>query len=51
MYREDIELAVNARFNACSPYSNFEVGAALRTKDGKQSFKAVSNEFLLKYHN
>ena len=25
-------------------------GIVLRTKDGKQSFKAVSNEFLLKYH-
>ena len=26
-------------------------GIVLRTKDGKQSFKAVSNEFLIKYHN
>lgn len=26
-------------------------GIVLRTKDGKQSFKAVSNEFLLKYHS
>ena len=25
-------------------------GIVLRTKDGKQSFKAVSNEFLIKYH-
>ena len=25
-------------------------GIVLRTKDGKQSFKAVSNEFLLRYH-
>ena len=25
-------------------------GIVLRTRDGKQSFKAVSNEFLLKYH-
>lgn len=25
-------------------------GIVFRTKDGKQSFKAVSNEFLLKYH-
>ena len=25
-------------------------GSVLRTNDGKQSFKAVSNEFLLKYH-
>ena len=35
MYNEDIELAKKARFNACSPYSNFQVGAALRTKSGK----------------
>lgn len=26
-------------------------GVVLRTKDGKQSFKAVSNEFLMKYHS
>lgn len=26
-------------------------GIVLRTKDGKQSFKAVSNDFLIKYHN
>lgn len=26
-------------------------GIVLRTKDGKQSFKAVSNEFLMKYHS
>ena len=26
-------------------------GIVLRTEDGKQSFKAVSNEFLLKYHS
>ena len=26
-------------------------GIVLRTLDGKQSFKAVSNEFLLKYHS
>jgi hypothetical protein len=26
-------------------------GIVLRTKDGKQSSKAVSNEFLIKYHN
>ena len=25
-------------------------GIVLRSKDGKQSFKAVSNEFLIKYH-
>lgn len=35
MYKEDIELARKARLNAYSPYSNFEVGAALRTKSGK----------------
>ena len=35
MYNEDIELAKKARLNASSPYSNFEVGAALRTKSGK----------------
>ena len=35
MYNEDIEFAKNARLNAYSPYSNFQVGAALRTKNGK----------------
>ncbi len=35
MYNEDIELAKGARLNAWSPYSNFQVGAALRTKSGK----------------
>ena len=35
MYNEDIELAKKARLNAHSPYSNFQVGAALRTKSGK----------------
>lgn len=35
MYQEDIELAKKARLMAYSPYSNFEVGAALRTKSGK----------------
>ena len=35
MYNEDIELAKKARLNAYSPYSNFQVGAALRTKSGK----------------
>ncbi|MBR3324548.1 MAG: cytidine deaminase [Clostridia bacterium] len=34
MYEEDIELAKKARLNAYSPYSNFQVGAALRTKKG-----------------
>lgn len=32
---EDIEIAKSARLNAYSPYSNFQVGAALRTKSGK----------------
>ena len=35
MYSEDIELAKKARLNAYSPYSNFQVGAVLRTKSGK----------------
>ena len=35
MYKEDIEIAKRARLNAYSPYSNFQVGAALRTKSGK----------------
>lgn len=35
MFNEDIQLAKKARLNACSPYSNFQVGAALRTKGGK----------------
>ena len=35
MYNEDFKLATKARLNACSPYSNFKVGAALRTRDGK----------------
>ena len=35
MYKEDIEIAKEARLNAHSPYSNFQVGAALRTKSGK----------------
>lgn len=35
MNNEDIELAKSARLNAYSPYSNFQVGAALRTKSGK----------------
>lgn len=35
MYNEDIKSAKNARLNAYSPYSNFQVGAALRTKSGK----------------
>lgn len=35
MHNEDVELAKSARLNACSPYSNFQVGAALRTKSGK----------------
>ena len=37
--------------NGTSVIDGFErEGVVLRTKDGKQSFKAVSNEFLLKYH-
>ena len=35
MFDEDIEFAKKARLNAYSPYSNFQVGAALRTKSGK----------------
>ena len=35
MNNEDVELAKKARLNAYSPYSNFQVGAALRTKSGK----------------
>lgn len=35
MYREDVELAKKARLNSWSPYSGFQVGAALRTKSGK----------------
>lgn len=35
MYKEDIELAKKARLNSYSPYSNFQVGATLRTKSGK----------------
>lgn len=35
MYSEDINLAKKARENAYAPYSNYKVGAALRTKSGK----------------
>jgi cytidine deaminase len=35
MHNEDIEIAKKARLNAHSPYSDFQVGAALRTKSGK----------------
>ena len=35
MIKEDVELAKGARLNAWVPYSNFQVGAALRTKSGK----------------
>ena len=35
MNKEDIELAKKVRLNAHSPYSNFQVGSALRTKSGK----------------
>ena len=33
-YRDDIESAKKARLNAYSPYSNYQVGALLRCKDG-----------------
>ena len=33
-YKDDIEMAKKARLNAYSPYSNFQVGALLRCKDG-----------------
>ena len=35
MYNEEIELAKSARLNSYSPYSNFQVGVALKTKSGK----------------
>ena len=35
MHKEDIELAKEAKLNSHSPYSNFQVGAALRCKNGK----------------
>ena len=35
MNKEDIEIAKKARLFSHSPYSNFQVGAALRTKSGK----------------
>lgn len=35
MNKEDIEIACRARLNSYSPYSNFQVGCALRTKSGK----------------
>ena len=35
MYKKDIEIAKKARLFAHSPYSNFQVGTALRTKNGK----------------
>lgn len=33
--KEDVEIAKKARLNAYSPYSDFQVGVALRTKNGK----------------
>ncbi len=33
--KELIEIAIRARENASAPYSNFKVGAALETADGK----------------
>ena len=35
MHKEDIEIAKKARLSSYSPYSNFQVGTALRTKSGK----------------
>lgn len=35
MNEYDFEIAKQARFNSHSPYSNFQVGVALRTKNGK----------------
>ena len=35
MYKEDIKIAKEVRLNSYSPYSNFQVGVALRTKSGK----------------
>ena len=35
MKKEDIEIAKKARLFSHSPYSNFQVGVALRTKSGK----------------
>lgn len=35
MNREDIEIAKKARLFSHSPYSNYQVGSALRTKSGK----------------
>ena len=35
MNRENIEIAKKTRLFAHSPYSNFQVGAVLRTKNGK----------------
>ncbi len=34
MYKEDVELAKKARLNSHSPFSNFQVGALLRCKNG-----------------
>lgn len=33
--RADLEIATKARLSAHAPYTNFEVGAAIRTKDGE----------------
>ena len=37
--RELVHEAIEARMNSYSPYSNFSVGAALLTKNGKIYFK------------
>lgn len=34
-YKELYDAALQARENACAPYSKFKVGAALKTVDGK----------------
>lgn len=34
MYKELIELAINAKENSYSPYSKFRVGSAVETEDG-----------------
>ena len=33
--KEDLNIAKEARLNSYSPYSNYQVGACLRTKNGK----------------
>ena len=45
------ELLTYAASEASKLDGGMREGIVLRTKDGKQSFKAVSNEFLIKYHS